>query len=129
MQQRNRAKGLPDTDWMPGNLKSSRQEDGYNCGIYVLMNTMAIVQGKTACLQNFHKKHADAFRQYVVCRLHEDTKTRAEAYTFCEVPGCIGIGRTGQSCAVCGRWAHRECVGDMGRGCYVCVICQVQYGE
>nr|KAG5697534.1 hypothetical protein BaRGS_019488 [Batillaria attramentaria] len=36
-------------------------------------NTMAIVQGKTACLQNFHKKHADAFRQYVVCRLHEDT--------------------------------------------------------
>nr|KAG5712830.1 hypothetical protein BaRGS_007427 [Batillaria attramentaria] len=28
----------------------------------VQKNTMAIVQGKTACLQNFHKKHADAFR-------------------------------------------------------------------
>ncbi|XP_045206245.1 sentrin-specific protease 1-like [Mercenaria mercenaria] len=85
---------------------SSKQEDGNNCGTFVLMNAEAIIKNIPTLVMR--QAHCETYRKYVTKRLLMEGKRRNEE-TCDFVDSCSGPHKKWIQCDCCGKWLHMKC--------------------
>nr|XP_022321445.1 uncharacterized protein LOC111123426 [Crassostrea virginica] len=126
-----RAKKVKDLDctWEKGDLRSSRQRDGHSCGLFVLMNALAITKGILP--SDLSQRCATVMREYVASQLITNAEKPPQQKTLCDMVDCKKPNREPWvKCDVCGRWLHYKCVNikSASPGGFECPICEAQYG-
>uniref|UniRef100_A0A8W8HZD9 Ubiquitin-like protease family profile domain-containing protein n=1 Tax=Magallana gigas TaxID=29159 RepID=A0A8W8HZD9_MAGGI len=77
--------------WTVGQLQSQRQTDGSSCGVFVLMNAMALACGSS--LEALNKDCAMNMRLYVLNQLLEASRVPPAQRTLCDMEGCRRPGQ------------------------------------
>lgn len=115
--------------WTVGQLQSQRQTDGSSCGVFVLMNAMALACGSS--LEALNKDCAMNMRLYVLNQLLEASRVPPAQRTLCDMEGCRRPGQREAwiGCGVCGRWCHFVCVHitEAPIEGFICPICVARY--
>ncbi|XP_053390680.1 uncharacterized protein LOC128553522 [Mercenaria mercenaria] len=104
---------------------SSKQEDGNNCGTFVIMNAEAIIKNIPTLVMR--QAHCETYRKYVTKRLLMEGKRRNEE-TCDIVESCSGPHKKWIQCDCCGKWLHMKCAQvKKVDPSYVCVFCCALY--
>ncbi|XP_069111463.1 uncharacterized protein [Argopecten irradians] len=108
--------------WKMGERHSSVQEDGNSCGVFVLMNAVAVVRHKTPAIMR--QCHVASYRRYALKQLLANATVSSARR--CDLPFCFGKkkGKTMYECTNCGRWCHKRCLGMAETDPMVkCILC------
>ncbi|XP_062610546.1 uncharacterized protein LOC134272316 [Saccostrea cucullata] len=108
METRFQAEPSTPLSWTLSPIKSSVQKDGHSCGVFVLMNSAAILSHISP--QVMRLCHIKAYRAYVRGELLTNGKADKRSLA-CDLPFCAASYRKQIQCSSCLRWCYHACLG------------------
>ncbi|XP_061181470.1 uncharacterized protein LOC133190011 [Saccostrea echinata] len=121
METRFQAEPATPLSWTLGPIKSSVQKDGHSCGVFVLMNSAAILSYISP--QVMRLCHVEAYRAYVREELLTHGKLDKRSLA-CDLPFCTASYKKQIQCYSCLRWCHHACLGTREKDFVeTCIYC------
>ncbi|XP_033729687.1 uncharacterized protein LOC117318866 [Pecten maximus] len=107
------------TRWTLGRNKSSRQDDGSSCGVFLLMNADAVVSQNPPTVMR--QCHVMAYRKHIIDQLLKFAKP---IRNNCDLLFCNSSGKQMFRCTKCNRMCHKACLGVCeGADVSTCILC------